>query len=148
MCSPSFACAIKEPEQSNATGVSIVGFSLAMEIGHGPQCCKSSALSLYGWRTVQSAKKDLVSPIAAASTNTEVIVPWISVSHAIGNPSSLQSAFAAHGMIPISSWSAFQHWIAPQLHPYFFPNLVIAIFNAATLSSCSGVTLMHIFSRQ
>ena len=35
---PGFASAETAPLWSKATGTQIVGFSLATEIGHGPQC--------------------------------------------------------------------------------------------------------------
>ena len=47
-------------------------------------------------------------------------------------------------MIPISSCSAFQHWIATALQRYFFTSASIASFNAAIVSSCSDVTLIFI----
>ena len=108
------------------------GLHDATEIGHGPQCCKSSPFSTSGWRIVQSAKKERVSPIAAASAKSAVIAPWISVSQTIGMPFSFKSAFAAQGMMPSSPCKAFQHWIAPALQWYFAIRRSIATASPAT----------------
>ena len=76
------------------------GLQPATESGQGPQCCKSSPFSMSGWRMVQSAKKLRVPSLAAASTSSAVMAPWISVSQTTGMPLSFKSAFAAleHGV--------------------------------------------------
>ena len=126
----------------------MAGLQAAQEAGQGPQCCRSSPLSLKGCLTVQSAKKLLVSSRLAASTRRAVTAPWISVSQTTGKPSSFNREFAAQGIMPISVCRAFQHWMAPALQPYLSARFFMATFRAAIVSSSASVTLISKFSRQ
>ena len=100
---PCLASADTAPFWGKATGTQMEGFSFATLMGHGPQCCSSSPLSLSGWRTVQSENITRRSFIEAASAISWEMAPWMSVSHTTGMPSSLSSALAAQGMMWISS---------------------------------------------
>ena len=51
-------------------------------------------------------------------------------------------------MMPISPCSAFQHWIAIALQPYFVARFLIATFRAATFSRFSSLHCRMKFSRQ
>ena len=72
---PCLASADTAPFSGKATGTQMVGFSLATEIGQGPQCCKSSPLSLSGCRTVQSLNMTRRSFMLAASAMSWEIAP-------------------------------------------------------------------------
>ena len=86
--------------------------------------------------------------LPAASTIRAVMALWISFSQTTGIPSSFSREFAAHGMMPISPCSAFQHWIAMALQEYFAARFFIATFRAATFSSSSGLIFTHILVLQ
>ena len=65
-----------------------------------------------------------------------------------GMPSSFKSALAAQGMMWISSCSAFQHWMAMALQPYFSARCFIATFRQATFSRYRSEMSQVMFSLQ
>ena len=88
---------------------------------------------------VQSAKKERLRPMSAASTMSDVMAPWTSASQVMGVPSSLRIELAAQGMMPSSCWSSFQHWMQPAVQWYFLSRRRMATAMAATVCVCSVV---------